>query len=146
MPELTIWLNAFYPDYALVDGQPLTMSGSLNNPGYLYSVYYADQVIGMNVLMDGEQITIDDYTVTFSDPQSYTILQIKRDRFVWLAFIGGMILMLGLGLAFYLQPVKIWALRTEEGWTVYGSGRKGGALFKERFEQAVQEKIGETTA
>ena len=146
MPDLTIWLNAFYPDYALVDGQPLTMSGSMNNPGYLYSVYYADQVIGMNVLMEGEQITIDDYTVTFSDPQSYTILQIKRDRFVWLAFIGGMILMLGLGLAFYLQPVKIWALRTEEGWTVYGSSRKGGALFKERFEQAVQVENGETTA
>ena len=138
MPDLAVYLNAFYPDYMLVDGQPATLSGSLKNPGYLYSVYYTDQVIGMNVLMEGEEITIDDYTVTFSEPQNYTVLQIKRDRFVGLAFIGGMILMLGLVLAFYLQPVKIWAVQTEEGWTVSGAGRKGGALYKEQFEEAIE--------
>jgi hypothetical protein len=37
-------------------------------------------------------------------------------------------------------------VESEDGtWTVYGQSRKGGALFKEAFEQAVErDKKGET--
>ena len=36
--------------------------------------------------------------------------------------------MLGLALAFYVQPVRVWAIRSPEGdWTVRGACRKGGA-------------------
>ena len=104
-PDLVVFLNAFYPDYVLVQGSgPATRTGKLNNPGYLYSVYYQGQILGMNVLMSGEVLTIDDYTVRFSDPQSYTLLQIKRDRFSPLAFAGGVVVLIGLFISFYVKP------------------------------------------
>ena len=116
---------------------PATASEALNNPSYLYSVYYQGQRIGMDALMAGEDITIDAYTVKFSNPQSYTLIQVKADRFTWLALAGGLTTLLGLILAFYLQPMRLWAIREADGgWTVRGASPKGGALFRERFERA----------
>ena len=80
--DLIVYFNAFYPDYELVQGQgPMTRSGNLNNPAYLYTVYYRGEVLGMNVLMPDEVLTIDEYEVTFSEPQPYTVIQVKRDAF-----------------------------------------------------------------
>ncbi len=140
-PELVVFLNAFYPDYVMTPGVgPSTASNRLNNPAYLYSVYYQGQLLGMNALMAGEELTIDEYTVTFSEPRSYTLIQIKVDHFTWLALIGGLVTMLGLLLALYTQPARVWAVQGEDGlWTVCGACRKGGALFRERFEKAVSE-------
>ena len=137
MPDLAIYFNAFYPDYVLVEGYgPTTDSGRLNNPAYLYTVYYQDQVIGMNALMEGETIKIDDYEVLFSEPQNYTVIQVKRDQFTWMALSGGLITLLGLFLAFYLQMRTLWAVRQEDGtWTVSGFCQKGGVLFREQFEE-----------
>ena len=75
--------------------------------------------------------------ITFTDPQNYTLIQIKRDRFTWLALAGGLITMLGLLLAFYIQPAKVWAIREPDGrWTLRGACKKGGAIWKERFAKA----------
>jgi cytochrome c biogenesis protein len=139
---LVVLLNAFYPDYVMTPGVgPSTASDQLNNPAYLYSVYYQGQIIGMNALMAGEEVTIDAYTVTFTNPQSYTLIQVKVDRFTPLALAGGLVTMLGLLLALYLQPARVWAIRQDDGlWTVYGQSRKGGALFRERFEKAADQR------
>ena len=104
-PELAIYLNAFYPDYVLdpIEG-PKTLSGKVNNPAYLYSAYYMGNMLGMNALEKDDVLTIDEYTVKFDNPQSYTLLQIKKDRFSGLAFAGAIITMLGLIMAFYMSP------------------------------------------
>ncbi len=140
-PELVVYLNAFYPDYVLTPGVgPSTASANLNNPAWLYSVYYRGQLLGMNALMSGEELTIDEYTVTFTDPQNFTLIQIKEDHFTWLALLGGLATMLGLMLAFYVQPARVWAVRQPDGsWTVHGACRKGGAIFRERFAEAVNQ-------
>lgn len=140
-PELVVYLNAFYPDYVLVPGVgPSTVSERMNNPAWLYSVYYQGQLLGMNALMAGEELTIDEYTVTLTDTQNYTLIQIKRDRFTWMALAGGLITMLGLLLAFYVQPAKVWAIREPDGaWTLRGACRKGGAIWKERFAKACEQ-------
>ena len=139
--DLIVYFNAFYPDYELVQGQgPMTRSGNLNNPAYLYTVYYRGEVLGMNVLMPDEVLTIDEYEVTFSEPQPYTVIQVKRDAFTPLAFAGGILVMLGLILAFYLIPVRVLARKEEDGtWTFYGLCQKGGPLFRERFENDLKE-------
>ena len=141
--DLVVMLNALYPDYVMTPGVgPSTASDRLNNPAYLYSVFYQGERIGMNALMDGEALTIDEYTVTFSDPRSYTLIQVKVDHFTPLALIGGLVTLLGLLLAFYVQPARVWAIREEDGlWTVRGQSRKGGALFRERFEEAVNTEL-----
>ena len=139
--DLVVFFSAFYPDYVLIPGAgPSTASGALRNPAYLYQVYYQEQLLGMNVLMPEEELTIDEYTVTFTEPQNYTLIQIKVDHFTWLALIGGLVTMLGLILAFYIQPQKVWAIRGEAGWSVHGASRKGGALFRDRLIRAVKEE------
>lgn len=137
-PELIIYLRAFYPDYVQPAGEaPRSASGELNNPAYLYMVYYKGELLGMNTLLAGEELTIDEYTVLFSNPRSYTLIQVKEDRFTGLALIGGLITMIGIFMALYLQQEKLWAMRQDDGkWTVYGSSRKGGVLFKDKFEEA----------
>lgn len=87
-PDLVILFNAYYPDVN----------------GYLYSVYYQGNILGMNILLPEDVLTIDEYTVTFSEPQTYTLLQIKRDSFTPLAFAGGLLVLTGLFLAFYMKP------------------------------------------
>ena len=88
--------------------------------------------------LEDDVLTIDDYSVVFSEPQMYTLVQVKRDRFTPLALLGGLITMIGLIMALYLQPVRAWAVQQPDGmWTVCAVSRRGGALFRERFEEAV---------
>ena len=140
-PGLRVFLNAFYPDFYLEPGVgPRTLSGRMNNPAYLYSITYEDRMVGMNYWQEAEDpITVNDYSIVFSEPQNYTLLQVKADRFQGLALLGGLITMLGLLLAFYLLPVRAWAVEQADGtWTVFGQSRKGGALFREAFDRAVK--------
>ncbi|MBR5420044.1 MAG: cytochrome c biogenesis protein ResB, partial [Lachnospiraceae bacterium] len=144
LPDLAVYFNAFYPDYILYEGRPATASGRLNNPGYLYSIYYRSQIVGMNVLMKDEKITVDDYTITFDEPQNYTVIQIKRDPFTPLAFIGAMVLILGLFINFYMPARIMWAVRGEElVWSVCGYSPKGGSIFRDEFEKAIREAAPE---
>lgn len=112
-PELVIQLSAFYPDYVMDPVQgPMSASSKLNNPAYLYMVWYGGQMLGMNALLQEETLTIDEYSVTFSDPQNYSLIQVKEDHFQGVALAGGLITLLGLILAFYVKP---------------GTGEKAGA-------------------
>ena len=140
-PDLVVYLNAFYPDYYLDPGQgPMSLSSKINNPAYLYSVFYMGQMLGMNALLETEELTIDEYTVTFSEPQNFTIIQIKKDPFTFLALIGGLVTLLGLVLAFYIQYSAVWAVEENGKWTMHGTSPKGGVLFRDRFLRAVTGK------
>ncbi len=141
-PGLSVFFRAFYPDYVHVSGQePRTASGQLRNPAYLYAVYYRDELVGMNVLTGDETIKVDSYEIRFDDPQPYTVLQLKRDRFTYLALLGGLVLTAGMFLALYVLPRSLRAIRDEDGtWTVYGYSQKGGALFAERLRQAAEKE------
>ena len=147
-PDLQVYFTAFYPDYIFVDGAgPATASGQLKNPGYLYSVYYQGSVLGMNVLAADEELTIDDYTVTFTEPQNYTLIQIKKDPFTPLALVGGLVMLCGLVLAFYIRPVRMWAEKDEAGtYTVSGSCPKAGVIFREEFARAAAGAASEERA
>ena len=140
--DLVIILNVFYPDYQAVPGSaPVTLSNEVRNPAWLYSAYYQERLLGMNVLMGDEPLTIDEYTITFTDPRNYTLIQVKRDPFTLLALIGGVIAMAGLLLAFYVQPARAWASETGDGsWQVFGNCPKGGALFRKRFAAAAEKQ------
>lgn len=137
-PELVIYFTALYPDADNRD-QPTPETTEPVNPGYLYQVYYQGQILGMNVLRAGEELTIDEYTVLFNHPRHYTLLAVKRDRFTILVLLGGVILLAGLILAFWMIPRKIWAVREDNEWTVCGASLKNGILFREKFDQAAKD-------
>ena len=152
-PELVVYFQAFYPDYVRDENaMPRSASDEARNPAYLYQVYYQGQILGMNVLEGGEELTIDEYTVQFGNPRQYTLLAVKRDSFTWLVLAGGLVTLAGLLLAFWMQPRSVLAVREEGEWIVSGQSRKGGALFREEFlkaaaaagfEPCAEEKEGE---
>lgn len=141
---LTVMFSAFYPDYIRdKDGMPMTASSRMNNPAYLYRLYYQNEILGMNVLEGKEAITVDAYTIIFKDPQSYTLIQIKRDPYTWLAAIGAVIMMAALILAFYLRTAEVYASRSDDGsWPVSGYSRKGGADFVDMLQEKHKELEG----
>ena len=137
-PELVINFPVFYPDYS-VSSELSDPSASVKDPAYLYQVYYQGQILGMNVLKAGEELTIDEYTVLFEHPRNYTLLAVKRDSFAWLVLLGGIVTLAGLVLAFWLQPRTVWAVREDNKWRIYGRCRKGGVLFREQFVKAAED-------
>lgn len=145
--DLVIHFQAFYPDYAATEsGRPGTRSGQLNNPAYLYMVSYQDRVLGMNALMEGEELTIDEYTVLFDQPRNYTLIAAKRDPFTPMALIGGLITLIGLLLALYIRPASLRAVKEGEIWTVSGRCEKGGVLFAEALREAAAREKEEKQA
>ena len=145
--NLSVVFNAFYPDYIFVDGSgPATQSGVMRNPGYLYTVYYGETVLGMNVLLSGEKITIDDYEVFLEDPGYYTVLQVKKDSFVWLVFLGGIVLLAGLFLSFYVKPLSLRnseKMKAESGMAEDGNSLKEGNSGEASSEEAVSEVLSD---
>ena len=141
-PDLKLEFRSFYPDYAEDElGNPVTRSSSLENPAYLYAVYYRDEILGMNTLMDGEQITVDDYTFTFHDPRPYTLIQVKKDPFTWLAGLGGLLVLVSLILAFYMNTEELWAVQNEDGsWSVSGKSRRAGMIFSEKLKDCMEKE------
>ena len=148
LEDLVLAFNAFYPDYVTgPDGMPATASSRINNPAYLYTLYYQEGVLGMNVLMGDERITVEDYSFIFSDPQSYTLIQLKRDPFTWLALAGGLVMMPALLLAFYLPAAELWAVQLEDGrWGFAGYSKKGNVpLHDALLEKAAELASGDDT-
>lgn len=139
--DLVLGFSAFYPDYVRgMDGMPATASSYLNNPGYLYTLYFQERVLGMNVLEQDECIQVEDYMFIFRDPQSYTLIQIKRDPFTWLAAVGGVIILIALILAFYMRTEEVWAEKQSDGtWKAAGYSRKGGVIFQENLAEKAAE-------
>lgn len=140
-PDLQIGFRAFYPDYTVdASGMPATASDRMENPGYLYMIYYQGELMGMNVLRQDERITISDYTVIFANPRSYTLIQIKRDPFTWLAGIGSGVLLAALFIAFYLRTEELWAVEQDGKWMVYGRSRKGGAMYQDKLQDKIAQQ------
>lgn len=141
-PDLQIVFRSFYPDYVLgADGTPATASDRLNNPAYLYLLYYKGEVLGMNVLQSDQRITVSDYDIIFTNPRFYTLIQIKHDPFTWLAGIGGLVLLIALFIAFYLRTEELWAVADGKGfWRIYGRSRKGGLMYQDKLRERTKER------
>ncbi|MBR4767731.1 MAG: cytochrome c biogenesis protein ResB [Lachnospiraceae bacterium] len=115
--DLTVSFGAFYPDYYFAPRVgPSTRSSKMNDPRYLYGLEYRDEMLGAEILKEGEMITVDAYAITFSDPKYYTLLQVKKDSFTWIALIGALIVTAGLVFSFYFKG-KSADSKSEEGET-----------------------------
>lgn len=138
--DLQVALRAFYPDYTTdANGMPATASDRTKNPAYLYALYYQDEVLGMNILQQDEKITVSQYTIIFTNPRNYTLIQIKRDPFTWLAGIGGIVLLIALLIAFYMRTEEIWIYPDGSGsWAVCGRSRKGSILFQDKLRTQIE--------
>ena len=128
------------PEYAFYFAGIRTVQGEDGEKRtlYLYDLYRSGMLQQSYYFFGEGSVEVGEDTVTFT-PKPFTLLVARRDRFAPLALVGGMVTLLGLALAFLLQPKSVWAIRTEDGkWILRGRCRKGNALMKEQLEEAVR--------
>lgn len=104
--------------------------------------------IQMGVLRQGEQAKIKDlYDIVLVGPVNFTGLVIKKDPGVPVIWLGSICLILGLMLAFYVKPRKLWFVLHEEGedqrfvvglWSA--AGREGAEELLQQFSHRFGQK------
>lgn len=103
--KLTIKLNKFYPDVVEKDGEKVNNSKLIKNPLMEYTAYLGTMPIKTDLAHPGDKVRVGLYQIEFSDPDYYTIIDIRNDRFELLTGIGAIIFMLGTFIVF-LGPKK----------------------------------------
>ena len=83
----------------------------------------------------------DDITVTFADLRQYTVLQVSRDRGVWIMLAAALLILLGLVPALYTSRRRLWvrADRASGGSVlrVGGYALQRTSQFEEEFARVV---------
>lgn len=117
---IIIQMHHLYPDFVATEEGFTTKSNDLNNPKILYSLLYGGRRVDMNVVSPGEEITWENYTFNFTNPQRYTYLSANKMHGKIGAMISSLVIMLGLFLAFYMKPKKIIVERKKDSIYIYG--------------------------
>ena len=135
MPGLVLLLNAFYPDLARTpDGGFYTATPLLNNPHSLYSLYYQNRMMTMDLTEMGTPIQVSDYAFTLYDPVQYTLIVVRSDPTAWLVGLAAIVMLLGILLAFYCRPQEVWT----DGETLYARAQKAPGLLRTELTAAIQ--------
>ena len=105
-PELKLFFSKFYTDLGRDEnGQLTSLTPLLNNPHALFTVYYRDQMMGMDVTAMDTPVTVNEYQFVFRDPTEYTLIVIKRDPTALLVGAASLIMLAGIFMSFYYRPV-----------------------------------------
>lgn len=146
MPELSLVFQKFYPDYAMTEEGPVSVSSALNHPCAAFVMYYDGTAVAADVVGVDRELIAQPYTFVFHDPQPYTLIQVIHDPFMWLAGIGGAVILAALFLCFYLRTEELWTAEAADGTTqVWMYSRKGELLMEERYQALMKtgKKTGE---
>ncbi len=105
-PELQFFFNKFYPDLAKDEnGGLISATPLLNNPASLFTVYYRDQIMGMDVTAMDRPVVVNEYSFVMRDPIQYTLIVIKNDPTAVFVGIAAVIMLIGIFASFYYRPV-----------------------------------------
>ncbi len=137
--DLALVFHALYPDLEMTMNGPRTKSPYLNNPAALFSLYYESKLVDQNIAGMGYDIKVADYRFVLSAPQPYTLIQIVSDPSLPLVFLGGVFMLIGLFLAFYLRPQEVWVRLSDTEESLYGYTSKGAALYHDKVELLIKE-------
>ena len=135
---LTFLLAQFYPDFAFVDGQPMTLTPYLKNPTSIFALYYGQDLMDMNVVEMEKAIEVDDYVFVLHHPQQYTLIQVLYDPTMSFVLVGGILMLVALYLCFYMPTSELWIVEEDGKTVIYAYARRGAVLL----EQAMKSKIG----
>jgi len=105
-PNLRFYFNKFYPDLSRDStGNIVTVSPVCNNPHSLFTVYYNNDVMGMNLASMEEAIDVNEYTFVMRDPVQYTLIVLKKDPTELFVGFAALLLLAGIFMAFYYRPI-----------------------------------------
>lgn len=130
----------FYPDFDEKSMmKPRTKSPFLNHPVTLYALFYDGMRVDMGLNHPGEPITWEDYSFVIRDPQMFTLVQVARDPATPIALLGAVLLMVGLFLAFYVNPREVILVRDEGSDYLYIKQAKHDKLHTKKYEKIIGE-------
>jgi len=82
----------------------------------------------------------DDLVITFDgmDQKFFTGLQVAKDPGVWVVWLGCLLMVIGICMAFFMSHKRVWARVSDDGVTFGGSASKNPAGFEMSFDELVQ--------
>ena len=85
-------------------------------------------------------------TISFPDLRQYTVLQVKRDRGLWIMLLAALLILIGLLPALYSSRRKLWVTAEADGrgsvLKVGGFALQRRSQFEEEFAKLVDELTG----
>lgn len=77
-----------------------------------------------------------------SSAKQYTGLQVAKDPGVWVVWLGCALMVIGIGVAFFMSHKRVWVIVTKGHARMYGNASKNQAAFQMQFED-ISEKFQE---
>lgn len=74
--------------------------------------------------------------------KQYTGLQVAKDPGVWVVWLGCALMVLGIGIAFFMSHKRVWIVVSKGHARMYGNASKNQAAFQMQFEE-LSEKFQE---
>ncbi len=139
---LTLLLAGFYPDFEIVDGQPVTLTPYLMNPVSVFGLYYDQNLLDMNYVEMEKAIEVDDYVFVLHHPQQYTLIQVLYDPTMSFVLLGGIVMLISLYLSFYVRTEECWIDNENGKLVVYGYSQRGNALYQQILKEKVKRLKG----
>ena len=72
----------------------------------------------------------------------YTGLQVSKDPGVWVVWLGCLLMVVGIFIAFFMSHKRIWVIVSKGHARMYGNASKNQAAFQMQFED-LSEKFQE---
>jgi cytochrome c biogenesis protein len=80
------------------------------------------------------------FTFNGTDAKQYTGLQVSKDPGVWVVWLGCTLMVIGIGIAFFMSHKRVWVVVSKGHARMYGNASKNQASFQMQFE-TVSEKF-----
>ncbi|MDO5047888.1 MAG: cytochrome c biogenesis protein ResB [Anaerococcus sp.] len=138
--KIALQLVDFYPDFTMEEpSKPTTKSPFLNHPVALYALFYDGVRVDMGLNHLGDPIEYENYTFVLKDPKMFTLLQVASDPARGLALLGGLILLIGLFLAFYINPKTLILVKEDTYDLLYIGQGKNDKAFTIKKDKILEE-------
>lgn len=73
-----------------------------------------------------------------SNAKQYTGLQVAKDPGVWVVWLGCALMVIGIGVAFFMSHKRIWVVVSKGHARMYGNANKNQAAFQMQFEEIAE--------
>lgn len=138
--KIALQFADFYPDFDEKSmNKPRTKSPFLHHPVTLYAVFYDGMRVDMGLNHIGDPIEWEDYTFLIKDPQMFTLVQVARDPATPFALIGAALLIIGLFLAFYVNPREVILVNDGENSYLRIKQAKNDKLHSKKYDKIIGE-------
>ncbi len=146
----SVRLAEFIPDFVTADGQVYARSNQANNPAVHLIVESKQSGQAVNVWLP----PIPGFAQNSSSPYRFEVhdlrmmhftgLEVSHEPAQWAVWAGAVMLVLGLGVVFYLVHIRCWAVPAHDArgrlvlWVGAGAN-KNKEVFARRFQKLVRE-------